>query len=218
MLACCLHWGDDDPAMFCKFLAEISINSRVSLWSLRNTSQFPTSQFLQRKRGGSGKCEVSQDFHMDVSSPWVSRWWRDPISLCLGDGIVLQDVKDLKNYHQEKETQSKCFTLVVWNFFKGKKKLELFESCMCVCVCACVLVENRSSSWRNLWKMLLIGCKKAVATQSPTLTYVSFYLKLYSWLLFCHIVFATTTRSLSYRNFLFSNAFASYCLYCLLCC
>jgi len=58
--------------------------------------------------------------------------------LCLGDGIVLQDVKDLKNYHQEKETQSKCFTLVVWNFFKGKKKLELFESCMCVCVCVCV--------------------------------------------------------------------------------
>jgi len=59
--------------------------------------------------------------------------------LCLGYGVVSQDVKDLKNYHQEKETQSKCFTLVVWNFFKGKKKLDLFESsvCMCVCMCAC---------------------------------------------------------------------------------
>jgi hypothetical protein len=59
--------------------------------------------------------------------------------LCLGYGVVSQDVKDLKNYHQEKETQSISFTLVVWNFFKGKKKLDLFESsvCMCVCMCAC---------------------------------------------------------------------------------
>jgi len=59
--------------------------------------------------------------------------------LCLGYGVVSQDVKDLKNYHQEKETQSISFTLVVWNFFKGKKKLDLFESSVCarVCMCAC---------------------------------------------------------------------------------
>lgn len=56
--------------------------------------------------------------------------------MCLGDGIFLQDENDLKNYHQEKETQSKSFTLVVWNFFKGKKKLDLFEGSLCVCVCA----------------------------------------------------------------------------------